>query len=88
MIRVYRLDPHDYQDQLWRDASLVCEAVFAAAMTAWDARKLVALKTAPDVSARTQSPWLDDGMTRCTWDRAKRYVPKGAVETGTGRVIA
>jgi hypothetical protein len=62
--------------------------VFAAAMTAWDARKLVALKTAPDVSARTQSPWLDDGMTRCTWDRAKRYVPKGAVETGTGRVIA
>jgi hypothetical protein len=87
-MKVYRLDPQDYRDPRWADASVVCEAVFTAAMTAWDARKVVALKTATDACARNQSPWLDERMTRCMWDKAKGYIPKGAVETGTGRVLA
>jgi hypothetical protein len=31
---------------------------------------------------------MDERMARCMWDRAKGYIPKGVVETGTGRVIA
>jgi hypothetical protein len=92
MANVYRLDPIDLQNPRW-SASRIKKAVWAAADSPDEARRLVAGRTAQAVPAKPgapkagPSPWLDDGITTCVWEPSRTDIAKGSVVDAQGREI-
>jgi hypothetical protein len=89
---VYRLDPIDFDNPRW-SASRIKKAVWAAADSPDEARRLVAGKTVRAVPAKPgapkvgPSPWLDDRITTCVWEASRTDVAKGRVVDEQGRDI-
>lgn len=93
VMAAFRLDPllERIGDPSWT-ASTIKEVVWAGAHSQEAARRLVTKKSALAMPLRPgeiglTSPWLNERLTSCIWDRAKFDVKLGTVATADGRII-
>jgi hypothetical protein len=87
----YRLDPipTTLSDPRWQRGSTVHEAIFVGAATPEEARALAATRTAnPTAPSGLQSPWLDDKLKSCLWERPEPEVPQQSLRLTVAKSTA